>query len=314
MGDVVVMPQHAVSTARDYSGAQLDLIRRTVAADCSANEFDLFIEVAKRVGLDPFRKQIYAVVYNKKDDDKRKMSIITGIDGYRAVAARSGQYRPDDQPPVIEYDDAAKDKDLNPLGIVRATVVVYKFGPDREWHASPGVAYWDEFAPLKEEWAPGADGKRRPTGRMTLDKTSNWFRMGRIMIAKCAEAAALRRGWPEDLSGTYIAEEMDQAQAVDLTASAAADAHRTEHQQRLIGSANSVFIAWRAGEAIEPTPLGQMHDRCAAFFREAQSVTELTAWRDRNRHALQDFWARAKSDALSVRQLLEARIEDLSQD
>jgi hypothetical protein len=46
------------------------------------------MEVARRVGLDPFRRQIYAVVYNKDKPKKRKMSIITGIDGFRAVAAR----------------------------------------------------------------------------------------------------------------------------------------------------------------------------------------------------------------------------------
>src|SRR3546814_3753630 len=52
--------------------------------------------VCKRVGLDPFRRQIYAVVYSKDKPDKRKMSIITGIDGFRAVAARNRDYRPDD--------------------------------------------------------------------------------------------------------------------------------------------------------------------------------------------------------------------------
>lgn len=88
-----------VASGGGYSRAQIDLIKRTVAADCDHTEFDLFMEVARRIGLDPFRKQIYAVVYNKDKPERRKMSIITGIDGYRAVAARSDRYRPDDQPP-----------------------------------------------------------------------------------------------------------------------------------------------------------------------------------------------------------------------
>ena len=67
----------------NYTGKQMELIKRTVAADCNNTEFDLFLEVARRIGLDPFRKQIYAVVYSKDKPDKRKMSIITGIDGYR---------------------------------------------------------------------------------------------------------------------------------------------------------------------------------------------------------------------------------------
>lgn len=314
MGEVVTSPHgaQAVQVVRDFNGSQLQLIRRTVAADTNQSEFDLFVEVCKRVQLDPFRKQIYAVVYNKDKPEKRKMSIITGIDGYRTVAHRSGQYRPDDKPPVIDYSEEAKDKDLNPLGIVRAVVTVYKFGPDREWHPVPGVAYWDEFAPLKEEWAENDQGRRKPTGRMTLDKTSNWFRMGRVMIAKVAEAQALRRGWPEDLSGVYIAEEMAQADAIELTASAQADAYEADRTQRLIGTAGAVYIAWRSGEPTEAVPAGQMVDRCGGFFLQSESVVELTAWEERNRAALRDFFARHKGDAVEVKRLLDKRNSDLA--
>lgn len=301
-----------VASPTTYNGSQIDLIRRTVAADCNGNEFDLFIEVCRRVGLDPFRKQIYAVVYNKDKPDKRKMSIITAIDGYRTVAHRAGDYRPDENAPDIEYSDAAKHPDLNPLGIVCAAVTVHKFGPDHQWHPVRGVAYWDEFAPIKDEWGENEQGKWKPTGKRTLDKSSNWFRMGRVMLPKCAEAQALRRGWPEDLSGTHIAEEMDQAVAQDQSASQAADAFRAEQTQRLIGTAGTVFIGWRAGEPNDAVPAGQMVERCEQFFKESESIAELNAWEERNRIALKDFWARQKSDALEVKRLLEARVKALT--
>src|SRR3546814_7837866 len=80
----------------DVCSSDRDLVKRTVAADCNTAEFNLFDKVCKRVGLDPFRRQIYAVVYSKDKPDKRKMSIINGIDGFRAVAARNRDYRPDD--------------------------------------------------------------------------------------------------------------------------------------------------------------------------------------------------------------------------
>src|SRR5689334_9788452 len=105
---------------RDYAPSQLALIQRTVAADCEPTEFNLFMEVARRVGLDPFRRQIYAVVYNKDKPKKRRMSIITGIDGFRAVAARSGNYRPDENEAEITYDEALKNPLSNPHGIVKA--------------------------------------------------------------------------------------------------------------------------------------------------------------------------------------------------
>ena len=84
------------STAPTFSAQQLALIRRTVAKDCNPSEFDLFVEICKRVRLDPFRRQIYAQVYSKNSIDKRQMVVITGIDGFRAVAARNNNYRPDD--------------------------------------------------------------------------------------------------------------------------------------------------------------------------------------------------------------------------
>ena len=73
----------------EYDARQTALIRRTLTDQrdpLTEDEFALFIEVAKRTGLDPFRRQVYAI--------KRagKMSIQTGIDGFRVLAQRSGEY------------------------------------------------------------------------------------------------------------------------------------------------------------------------------------------------------------------------------
>lgn len=301
---VALQPQRSL---RDYTGSQLGLIKRTVAADCNDLEFDLYMEVARRVGLDPFRKQIYAVVYNKKDHEKRKMAIITGIDGFRAVAARNRDYRPDDQEPVIVYDEAAKDLETNPLGIVKAVVRAYKLAPNGEWHAVVGTAHWDEFAPLKEEWAYSEQaGKRAPTGRFTLDATSNWKKMARVMIAKVAEAQALRRGWPEDLSGIYAPEEMER-QMVDITPSAEVEQHEQAQRMARIGGTNTIAMIWKMGEAIEAVPVGQMADRCIEHFGKLESGGELDWWWATNEVSLRQLWALHKSDGLAVKQAHEAR-------
>lgn len=301
---VALQPQRS---PRDYTGSQLGLIKRTVAADCNDLEFDLYMEVARRVGLDPFRKQIYAVVYNKKDADKRKMAIITGIDGFRAVAARNRDYRPDDEEPVIVYDEAAKDPETNPLGIVKATVKAYKLSPDNQWHAVVGTAHWDEFAPLKDEWAWNDEkGKRLPTGRVTLDATSNWKKMARVMIVKVAEAQALRRGWPEDLSGVYAPEEMER-QMIDITPSAEIEQHEQAQRMARIGGTNTIAMIWKMGEAIEAVPVGKLADRCIAHLATLESVGELEWWWATNEVSMRHFWALHKSDALNVKAEHEAR-------
>lgn len=305
MSNVVALsPQRSL---REYSGSQLSLIKKTVAADCNDLEFDLYMEVAKRIGLDPFRRQIYAIVYNKKDADKRKMAIITGIDGFRAVAARNRDYRPDDEEPVIVYDEAAKDPETNPLGIVKATVKAYKLSPDNQWHAVVGTAHWDEFAPLKEEWAYSEQaGKRQPTGRFTLDATSNWKKMARVMIVKVAEAQALRRGWPEDLSGIYAPEEMER-QMIDITPSAEIAQHEQEKRLQLVSAKDTIAMIWKLGEAIEAVPVGKLADRCIAHFATLESVGELDWWWSTNEVSMRHFWALHKSDALNVKAEHEAR-------
>lgn len=310
MSDVTIRASEPLRPT-NYNAGQIALIRRTVAADCNSAEFDLFIEVAKRVGLDPFRRQIYAVVYNKDNADKRKLAIITGIDGFRAVAARSGQYRPAEREAEITYDETLKDPATNPLGIEKAVVTIYKYGPDREWHPVIGVAYWQEFAPIVEEWAYNEEErKRRPTGKFALPDNSNWRKMGRVMIAKCATAQACRAGWPEDLSGVYAPEEMERT-ILDVTPSEAADEAEKDERKARINAKDAVPIQWQAGAPLEYVPVGQFADRTLAFLKAAESVVQVEAWKSINVIGLNSFWASHKADALEVKKQIEARCAEL---
>lgn len=309
MNQVVPIRQQSL----EYTGKQLDLIRRTVAADCNPTEFDLYLEVARRVGLDPFRKQIYAVVYSKDKPDKRKMSIITGIDGLRAVAARNRDYRPDENAPEFAYDATLKGE-LNPAGIVSAIVRCWKLAPNGEWHPVAGIAFWDEFVPLTEEWAfdPQAN-KRKPSGVYELSRTSNWYKMPRVMIAKAAEAIALRKGWPEDLSGIYGEEEMDRSRTADYTASEAIEAFEADKRLALTGGRNAILIQWQPDSPLESVPAGKFADRCAAHVKACTSLPDLDGWAETNKAALGQFWAASKSDALELKKIIEARKAEIAE-
>jgi phage recombination protein Bet len=312
---------------RDFTPSQLAVIKRTVAADCNDTEFDLFIAVCRNVGADPIRRHLHPVVYNKDDPEKRRMTIITSIDFMRATAGRNRDYRPDEDEATFEVDASIKG-DANPAGLVKAAVRAFKFGPDREWHRVVGVAYWNEFAPMKidgdfkweetgEVYPPGHKKAGKPKYRKVASANAKtvpdgkWATMPHLMLAKCAEAQALRKGWPEDLSSIYTDEEMAQAEARDITASVEVQMHERDQRLARIGAKNTIAILWRAGEAIDQVPLGAMVDRCLEFFRKSENATELEWWWRTNEASIRVFWANHKSDGLAVKQAHEARKAEL---
>lgn len=294
-------------TKYDLSPKQLALVKTTIAKDCNNEEFSLFCEVARAKGLDPFVGQIIPMVFSKDKPDKRKMTIIISRDGQRVIAQRCGDYRPASKPPVYEADKEMRSP-LNPQGIISATTYLWKQDQKSgDWYEVAGQAFWEEFVPVKDEWAKGDDGRNYKTGKQTLDDSGNWCRMPRLMIAKCAEMQALRAGWPEQFTGLYDEAEMDRAKAIDMTASEIVEQEQQESRLRAIGGKDAVTIWWEDGVALENVPDGQLVDRVAEFIRE-QPSDKVARWRDANRASLQIFWTRRSGDALEMKKMLEAKI------
>lgn len=156
---------------------RIELIKKKCCIGFAQHETDHFLYVVEQTKLDPLMNQIYAVKM------AGKLSIQTSIDGLRLLAERSGNYSPGEDV-HYEYSDAGQ--------IVYATATVKKRTEDGTWHNITARAYWKEYA------------KEGASGRF-------WKQLPHLMIAKCAEALALRKAFPQDLSGLYIKEEMDQA-------------------------------------------------------------------------------------------------------
>lgn len=294
-----------VNTSALFTGQQLQLMRQTVAKDCNESEFNLFIAVAQRTNLDPFRKQIYALVFNKGNTEKRNMSIITGIDGFRVIAARSGRYRPDEDEAAYEYDPELKGP-LNPLGLVKASVRIWIADAMQQggWKPVSGWAYWDEFAPIKDEWAENEAGKWKPTGRQTLDTGGNWGKMPRVMIAKCAEAQALRKAFPEDLSGLYEGAEVDRARVADLLPSEVIGEFEAVQRLERVGGPGILFQFF-PNSALETVPVGQVADRVEEAAKSFTLHAQMRFFESVNQQPLRDFWAHAPGDALELKKILD---------
>lgn len=287
-----------------FNPAQLRVIKTTVAKDTNDTEFNLFLEACRSYGLDPFRKQIHAVVYSKDDPDKRKMTIIVSRDGLRVLAHRCRDYRPASEPAQVAYDKAAVGP-TNPKGIVSATVKLWKQDNRGEWYPVIGEAYWDEFAPVADEWAfDQEERKRKPTGRKVLDASGKWAKMPIVMITKCAESQALRAGWPETFGNIYAEEEMDRVAANVTASEALAEVERAEREARTGG--RGILMVFDDAMKLEKVPLGSVADRVLAFVSESEP-TEVHKFRIRNEDALREFWAASPSDALELKKAFEAK-------
>ena len=118
-----------------YTPAEQDLIKRTILKSSDRDEFTLFMHTVEATGLDPLRKQIYAVKRKNKKTGRFDMTIQTGIDGYRIVANRTRTYAGNDDP---VYDNEEQPR--------KATVTVYKVvsGVRCPFTAS---ARWDQYYP-----------------------------------------------------------------------------------------------------------------------------------------------------------------------
>jgi len=162
----------------DFSPETIDLIKRTIAVDATNDELKMFLYQAKRTGLDPLARQIFFI--KRKD----KVNIQTSIDGLRIVAERHGDYAGQDEPEFIEGGEGKPPK--------VAKVRVYKWHGTERYLVATGVAHWSEYKP-----AAGQDFM--------------WNKMPHTMLAKVAEALALRKAFPQDLSGIYSDDEMAQS-------------------------------------------------------------------------------------------------------
>ena len=187
------MPQNSLTPiSTSFTPEKIALIKRTIADGATDDELALFIAQCQRTGLDPFSRQIYAIqrqVFDPKLNRKvSRMVTQVSIDGLRLIAERSGIYAGQMGPFWCDPSGEWTEVWSSPVYPFAA-----KVGILRKDFSEPlfSVAYWSEYCPMY-------DGK---PGTM-------WSRFPTLMLAKCAEALALRRAFPQDLSDLFTSDEV----------------------------------------------------------------------------------------------------------
>jgi phage recombination protein Bet len=166
--------QMTTEIEKKYDSKQLKAIKDMFAANLTDEQFQVYLMTCSRLNLDPVAKHIYGIARGGK------LTIQIGIDGFRFIADRTGAYAPGE----TEY---LYDKDKKLIG---AKVWVKKIVQGQAFAFSE-TAFFSEYKPKQND--------------------NMWKQFPHTMIAKCAEAKALRRAFPNEFCGVYSKEEMSQA-------------------------------------------------------------------------------------------------------
>ena len=211
----------ALTIAEDQTGftdQQIAALRQIGLGANTQADVEVFFHQAKRSGLDPFRREIYMIT--RKTKNGPKATIQTGIDGFYKIADR----------------------------VTRATGGTWGIpetlwcGPNGQWRD----VWLEETPPAAAKVTVERNGSRFTTVATSAEYNAGspmWQKMPARMIAKCAEALAIRRAFPDDLSGLYTSEEMAQADSP-------APAPRPQAQQSQGGSR----LAQAMGQRPQPQP------------------------------------------------------------
>lgn len=194
--DLINMVKAYIPDEQKDKKAYLDLVNTQVMGVDKAGrprpykDLAYFLYVCNKAKLDPIARQIYAIYRWDNRIGGEKMTIQTSIDGARLIAQRSNFYGGQDDAVFTPDDDGT-----HPIPY-KATTTVYRVNPvNGERMPVTATARYTEYVQKSK------DGK--PQGL--------WATMPYNQLAKCSEALALRKAFPQELSGIYTEDEMQQA-------------------------------------------------------------------------------------------------------
>jgi phage recombination protein Bet len=218
----------------------------------------VFLHYCQRTGMDPFTRQIYMIGRWDRQTGGLKYTIQMAIDGFRIIAQRSKQYAGQTEPQWCGRDGVWKDVWVDhTTPPVAARIGVLRHGWPQPTYA---VAHFAEFAPMRNG-----------------EPEAMWKRMPANQIVKCAEAAALRKAFPNDLSGMYVPEELEKNDEYSIVEQPAkSEPEQIDWNERIAEIATDypkLQDLWREAKGLEPNNL-ELLERIAAAGTAAKDAAE----------------------------------------
>jgi phage recombination protein Bet len=193
----------AVNTSNEIDQHIWSALKNSLYTGAKDESIKMVLDYCKAAKLDPMQKPVHIVPMNVKNSltgrYEYKDIVMPGVGLYRIQAARSNQYAGVSEP------EFGEDITCN-LGGIEITYpkwckVTVKKLVNNTIVEFTAKEYWlENYATKKDTPTPNSMWQKRPYGQ----------------IAKCAEAQALRKAFPEIISQHVTAEEMEGKDITDL--------------------------------------------------------------------------------------------------
>jgi phage recombination protein Bet len=269
---------------------QLAILRQLGVEDATQADVDLFFHYCRTTGLDPFRKQIYMIGRNTKvaewvEDDRAqngrrkverwvtKYTIQVGIDGYRRNGREAAKMLGDTlafegpfftgKDDYIELDDGRVIQRWREVWPEDTPPYAAKFVVIRNGEHFPAIVKYSEFV----QTVPMYEGQGQQRQKVGERPNEVWSKSPCNQTAKCSEALAWRRAYPDDFAG-LILEDAAQPTVIDQDGNvesesprrrpggAGVDGMRAARERREAQRQQPTVVDAEPAEPAPPTPTG----------------------------------------------------------